>query len=171
MKTGRVEVPRFATAFAVAAAVGWPIAGHTQELTWGLGAARYDLDEVKTVAVGSLEYSMAPFGRLLGGEATVVMAVEPDSGGSVWAGAGLGLRWMVYDQWFTEAAVMPGYNHAGGADADLGGPVIFRSHIAIGRWLTETTAMSVAAVHKSNADLYDQNPGVNTLLLRLHHDF
>ena len=63
---------------------------------------------------------------------------------------------------------MPGYYHAGDNDHDLGYDLNFRSQLALGYHIDDDWAVSLAAMHISNADLGDDNPGANFGLLRLH---
>lgn len=63
---------------------------------------------------------------------------------------------------------MPGYYRAGDDDHDLGYDLNFRSQLALGYRIDDDWAVSLAAMHISNADLGDDNPGANFGMLRLH---
>ena len=52
-----------------------------------------------------------------------------------------------------------------GDGLDLGGPVEFRSSIELFTELTERSRLGLTFYHLSNAGLYEDNPGSNSLVL------
>jgi lipid A 3-O-deacylase len=61
-----------------------------------------------------------------------------------------------------------GAYHNGGSK-DLGGPLEFRSGIELGYEFDNASRASVAFNHISNASIYDQNPGAESLMFMYSH--
>lgn len=94
---------------------------------------------------------------------------ELGGSGSFWAGAGP-VAILPFDRYLLTLSVMPGlYNQSNGLD--LGFPVEFRSRLGIAREINPHWWLGIAIEHKSNADLADSNPGVETLLATVSHRF
>jgi hypothetical protein len=85
-------------------------------------------------------------------------AAEIDSDADLWGGAGLVLTLPLTDAFRLEASFMPGL-YAEGSGRDLGGPVQFRSLIGVSYAIAPGYRVGLAVNHKSNANLYDENPG------------
>lgn len=67
---------------------------------------------------------------------------------------------------YAELHAMPGlYFDNGGFD--LGGPVAFRSGVEVGLEMNSGWRMSLSYDHRSNAGLYDHNPGIETVAFRI----
>ncbi len=87
--------------------------------------------------------------------------------GEVWAGFGATYDLEIGDSgFFTELHFMPGL-YADNGGFDLGGAVIFRSGIEFGYEAANGWRFGVGYDHRSNGGLYDQNPGVETVHLRM----
>lgn len=56
-------------------------------------------------------------------------------------------------------------------DEDLGGPVQFTHHISLYYWFLENLSVLARVQHMSNAGIYDENPGVDMLMLALVYRF
>ncbi|WP_102226725.1 acyloxyacyl hydrolase [Acidimangrovimonas sediminis] len=97
-------------------------------------------------------------------------AVSWDGAGDLWAGAGLVVRYEMKG-WYVEVSGMPGVYHVGSDATDLGGPLEFRSLLGIGYRLTPTNAVMLEIHHRSSADIYSYNPGVNGVGLRFTQRF
>ena len=83
--------------------------------------------------------------------------------GALWAGLGAITTYTSSDQrWFVQFHLMPGL-YAAGRGPDLGGPVAFRSGIDLGWQHPDGLRISLAVDHRSNAGLYDRNPGLETV--------
>lgn len=52
-------------------------------------------------------------------------------------------------------------------DEDLGGPVQFTHHISLYYWLLENLSVMARVQHMSNAGIYDENPGLDMIMLGL----
>ncbi|CUH50164.1 Lipid A 3-O-deacylase (PagL) [Ruegeria atlantica] len=66
---------------------------------------------------------------------------------------------------------MPGYFSKSEELNDLGGSFQIRSLLGVGYTLNSGNKVSVAITHKSNASTQQENPGVNSVLLRYHLAF
>ena len=87
--------------------------------------------------------------------------------GEAWLGAGFTYlvqprEWPVY----AEFHLMPGL-YASGGGADLGGPIEFRSGLELGYETSRGLRIGLGVDHRSNAGLYDFNPGLETVHLRV----
>ena len=103
--------------------------------------------------------------------APVWQGFQPVVGGSLssrreaWAGAGLAYTWRGSDSsTFVRAAVMPGL-YSRGNGRDLGGPVMIRSSLEAGWSLRAGGELAIGLSHRSNAGIYAQNPGLDTLYI------
>ena len=74
-------------------------------------------------------------------------------------------------RWFVKFSEMPGLYHNGSDTTDLGGPVEFRSLLGLGYHLTPASDLMLEVHHRSSADLYRYNPGVNGIGLRFTRRF
>lgn len=95
------------------------------------------------------------------------VGVSVASGGAAWIGAGVlytidGKDGGAYFQ----GSVIPGL-YAQGDGNDLGGPVEFRSGVEIGYEARSGIRYGLSFDHRSNAGLYDDNPGLETLQFRV----
>jgi len=52
-------------------------------------------------------------------------------------------------------------------DEDLGGPVQFTHHISLHYWFLENLSAVARVQHMSNAGIYDENPGLDMIMLGL----
>ena len=95
---------------------------------------------------------------------------EVDTDGAVWGGAGPILRLALTERWRLEGSVMAGLYEEGDG-VDLGGAVNFRSRIGITYAVTPAWRVGVAFSHKSNAGIYDENPGVERFVAQVVYGF
>ncbi|MBI6630509.1 acyloxyacyl hydrolase [Pontibaca salina] len=151
-----------------AAMIAAPLAAPAQEVILGAGFTDFSADEAQDTAVISLDYHHRPFlsnGRFdlgLGG------ALEIDAEADAFAGLGLVARYGFAERWFVNASVMPGAYFSARLSNDLGSTFQIRSLLGIGYELSDSSSLSLAISHKSNASTGDKNPGVNALTLRWH---
>ena len=87
--------------------------------------------------------------------------------GDVWVGVGHSYTLALEDSgFFAEVHAMTGvYHHSGGPD--LGGPIEFRSGAELGYRWDSGWRLGASYDHRSNAELFAQNPGVETVQIRL----
>ena len=107
----------------------------------------------------SMRYDFArmigPFGQAVG------LSWGEESGSWV----GYGWTWGTTfgkSPFYTELHAMPGL-YAAADDFDLGGPIEFRSGIELGYENRNGWRYAVSYDHRSNAGIYDENPGVETV--------
>lgn len=119
----------------------------------------------------ALEYRAAPYAELSWAKLSLAGRVSYDNGKTLWVGAGLHTETDMGNGWFIEGAFMPGYYDFTDAKDDLGSHLEFLSSFGVGHKLSETTAISAAVYHMSNASLGTINPGRNTVALRFIQSF
>ena len=91
-----------------------------------------------------------------------VLGASVASNGSGWVGAGSAVTWRAqHSGLFFRTSVMAGL-HRRGAGRDLGGPVQFRSAVDVGLLHRNGMEFGIGADHRSNANIYTANPGLNT---------
>jgi hypothetical protein len=56
-------------------------------------------------------------------------------------------------------------------DEDLGGPVQFTHHISLHYWFLENLSAVARLQHMSNAGIYDENPGLDMIMLGMIYRF
>ncbi len=84
--------------------------------------------------------------------------------GAIWIG--IGAKWTATaDRFFFEASLLPGLT-ARGDGPDLGGIVHFRSAIAVGYLFDSDATLALTLDHRSNGDLFETNPGMDTVGIR-----
>ncbi|KPQ08248.1 MAG: Lipid A 3-O-deacylase (PagL) [Rhodobacteraceae bacterium HLUCCA12] len=85
--------------------------------------------------------------------------------GEGWVGAGLAYTWRAAQQpGFLRVAVMPGLYRQGNG-RNLGGAIEFRSSLEVGLRLRSGGEVALGVAHRSNAGIYNTNPGLNTAYL------
>lgn len=142
------------------------------EFVLGLG---YDdvLDQTDTQA-GALivEYHADPFFAGSRAGYSLAGAAQIDGDGDVFVGVGVYALWSIGEgPWFVEGSFMPGYYDQGSGGTPLDGNLQFRTLLGVGYKLTDSSRISLAIDHKSNADIEDTNPGSETLVVRYTFDF
>ena len=84
--------------------------------------------------------------------------------GAIWVGIGAMRKTNIYKNFNFNFSLFPGlYIENGGPD--LGGIIIFRSGVEMEYKINESSSISIGVDHRSNADIYDYNPGMNTFRL------
>ncbi len=142
-----------------------------QSVILGAGYSDFSDNQADDHAVFSLEYHHSPFYEATRLSATWGSALTVDEAGNVHVGIGLVGYYSFAERWFVEGSVMPGYFSESDQLNDLGGEFQIRSLLGVGYTLDNGNKVSVAITHKSNASTNDDNPGVNSVLLRYHWAF
>lgn len=153
---------------ALFAGLSTPPAQADPEVLLGVGWNGVESDYGAVAAM--LEGRTAPLLAIHGVELRLGAAGEIDTDGDVWGGAGLVVTMPFLDRFRLEASFMPGL-YAEGSGRDLGGPVQFRSLIGLSYAVAPGYRLGVALNHKSNAKLYDDNPGEDSVLAFLAVSF
>ncbi|MFW2589046.1 acyloxyacyl hydrolase [Sagittula sp. SSi028] len=102
-----------------------------------------------------LPYKRGPFGEAIG--------LSVAEGGETWIGFGHTYKMQLGSTpIYGELHAMPGlYFDNGGFD--LGGPIEFRSGVEVGWEARNGLRMALSYDHRSNAGIYDENPGIETV--------
>ena len=149
----------------------WAGVAQAGDWVFGLGATDFSFDEAENDFLVEVEYHYDPFRQFLGADLSFALAATAHGNGDLFLGAGLSAYRLFSNGWFVENSFMPGlYLNADDA-TDLGSELEFRSLLGVGRQFNESTAISLAFSHKSNASLGRINPGVNSYSLRLRKTF
>ncbi len=146
-------------------------AAYAQTIIFGAGYSDFSDSDADDEAAFSLEYQHRPFYEATRVSATWGSALTVDTAGDVHIGIGLIGFYTFADRWFVEGSVMPGYFSEGDSLNDLGGEFQIRSLVGLGYTLNNGNKLSFAITHKSNASTQDDNPGVNSALVRYHYAF
>ena len=87
--------------------------------------------------------------------------------GGLWVGLGETTTYTTpNERWYAQFHLMPGL-YAEGDEVDLGGPILFRSGVEFGYQNGEGVRMSLSFDHRSNAGIYSDNPGLETVQFRV----
>ncbi len=128
-----------------------------------VGAGYYDVFQNDFgSAVVSGKYMGKPF---LWNVVRPVAAAFANADGAVYGGAGIAFDFSVADNWYVTPSVTIGAYSDGSDSKDLGGALEFRDGIEIGYKCDNGSRIGLELVHLSNAGIYDNNPGVEMLLL------
>lgn len=126
-------------------------------------AASYDaFDSDDHAAEIGIEYRFAPVETFYNLIPTIGASITAD--GAYWAYAGARYDWSFANNWvLTPHLAVAAYEDGGGAD--LGYGMEFRTGLDIGYQLTADSRLSLGYYHMSNADLGDDNPGADSVLM------
>ena len=93
-----------------------------------------------------------------------IVGVMANTDEAVYGYAGLHWDIAIMPQWYISPNFTAGaYSH--GESKDLGGAIEFRSGVELAYEFTNRHRLGVAFNHRSNASIYDRNPGVETLMM------
>lgn len=125
--------------------------------------ASYDaFDSDANAAEIGVEYRFAPVESIYNLIPTIGASITSD--GAYWAYAGARYDWSFASNWvLTPHFAVAAYEDGGGAD--LGHGLEFRTGLDIAYQLTDESRLSLGYYHMSNADLGDENPGADSILM------
>lgn len=95
------------------------------------------------------------------------VAVDVNSDGGVWGGVGLAADLDLTNKVVVTPSFAPGL-YSDGDSKDLGGALEFRSGIEVAYKFQNAQRIGLELTHMSNADIYDENPGVETVSVNWH---
>lgn len=125
----------------------------------------FDSDE--SAAELGIEYRFAPLESLFNLRPTLGVAINND--GSYWATAGVRYDYAINTKWvLTPHFSVVGYED--GAGLDLGHGLEFRTGLDLAYRLTDVSRLALGVYHMSNADLGDDNPGSESIILTYSFD-
>ena len=147
----------------------------------GWNIQRADVAGQLTVSTGIVQYQGQTHGQELRFTRTLpkwkrfnpVLDFSVTDKGGAWLGLGL------YQQFDFDLAGVPVYAgfsfapgvYAQGGDVDLGFPIEFRSGVEIGVRFAENWRVSLSYDHRSNGDIKQWNPGMESIQLRISRQF
>ena len=105
-----------------------------------------------------LGHKRGPFGRALG--------FSVGENGETWIGFGQTYDFELGGGLYGELHSMPGL-YADNGGFDLGGPIEFRSGIELGYENRRGWRYAISYDHRSNAGIYEKNPGIETVQFRI----
>jgi hypothetical protein len=149
--------------FALAAAI-FAISTSAQAYDEGtvvLGIGYTEPFDTKHAVIGGVEYRSASYApeQFFGvGNVSWIAGAEYDNDDSGYAYAGLLYDWAVTDSISIVPSVAAGL-YKQGDGKDLGGAFEFRDTIEVNYKLTENERIGLMLSHKSNASIFDHNPG------------
>ena len=125
-----------------------------------LSAGAYDIAKTRSIE-GGVEYRF----RSRGWELVPAVGGAVTEDGAFWAYAGLRRPFRVGPGWRLTPGFAVALYEEGSTGKDLGGPVEFRSSLELSRRLAGGSSLGLAVYHLSNASIYDDNPGSNSVIL------
>ena len=126
-----------------------------------LSAGAYDVARTRPAEVG-FEYRLSSRAWKL---VPAIGGVVTEDG-TFWAYAGLRRPFRIGRDWLLTPGFGVSLYDEGGAGKDLGGPLQFRSSLELSRPLGGGQSLGLAVYHLSNASIYKDNPGSNSVVLR-----
>ena len=138
--------------------------------------ARLEVQDRIAISQGSLQFKGDVIGREVyarydssraNGPFQSIYGVSYSSLGDFWAGAGHSYTMKSEGNGFySELHAMTGL-YVQGSGPDLGGPIEFRSGVELGYEFTSGWRLAASFDHRSNAEIFPLNPGVETVQLRV----
>lgn len=138
--------------------------------------ARNEVPGYTSVSIGETYFQEAHQGEELYFRRDTKLAFGPfqniygasiSNDGEFWVGAGHAWTQPYFDRRaYIQLHAMTGL-YAKGDGADLGGPIEFRSGIEVGYQARNGLRMGLGFDHRSNAGLYSDNPGLETIHFRV----
>lgn len=141
------------------------------DLVFGLGQSGIDSSRQSETTAVQLEYHTGAIRSYSKVSVAAMGVLEYHSGEDVFAGAGPSLLLDIAPKWFVETSFAAGFYYASNDEVDLGGSLQFRSLLGAGYRLSNTSRLTIAINHLSNAGLDDTNPGRNTVSIRYARSF
>jgi lipid A 3-O-deacylase len=89
------------------------------------------------------------------------------SEGAAWVGGGALYTLQGPQAIYLQGHIMPGLYRPGGGGPDLGGSLQFRSGLEVGYETASGLRLGLAVDHRSNAEFYGDNPGLETVQFRV----
>ena len=149
-----------AAVLALSAALLAGPAGAEEGARLAVYAGSYDIAKTRSIEAG-VEYRFRS--RAWGLVPAVGAAATED--GAFWGYAGLRRPFRVGPGWRLTPGLAVSVYEEGSTGKDLGGPLEFRSSLELARRFPAGSSLGLAVYHLSNASIYDDNPGSNSVIL------
>ena len=130
---------------------------------WAVHAGRFDIARDEKPVEGGLQYRFAGF-SLGPFELTPAVGLAATENENVWVYGALRYDFELSARWvLTPTLGVSLYDEGDGKD--LGGPIEFLTGLEVAYRFASGSRLGVWFYHLSNAGLYDDNPGANSLVL------
>lgn len=141
-------------------------ADHNHSLAFSVGAFEaFDNDE--SAAEIGVEYRFAPIESVFNLIPSIGLNLSED--GAYWASAGVRYDYALSQNWvITPNFALVGYENGAGLDLGLG--LEFRTGLDVAYRLTNSSRLALGIYHMSNADLGEDNPGSESVILSYSFD-
>lgn len=134
-----------------------------QQSAIAISAGAFEVfDSEDNAAEVGLEYRFAPVASAFNLIPTLGLAANSDGG--YWGYAGVRYDWQLSPKWILTPNFAAGLYEDGGG-ADLGYDIEFRTGLDIGYQVSDSSRVSLGIYHMSNAELGDENPGSESIIL------
>lgn len=141
-------------------------ADHSHSLALSAGAFEVFDSDQRAAEIG-IEYRFSPIESVFNLIPTVGLNINED--GAYWASAGVRYDYQLNHNWIlTPHFAFVGYEDGAGLDLGLG--LEFRTGLDLAYRLTDTSRIALGIYHMSNADLGDDNPGSESVILSYSFD-
>lgn len=132
---------------------------------WALSFGVYDTaaEDERATELG-IEYRLRPY-KIKGVPLRPAFGIAGTSEGNAWIYGAIAYEWKLGERW----VVIPQTGvslYEEGDGKDLGGPIEFRSGLEVNYRFRGGSRVGLLFYHLSNADIYDHNPGSNSLILK-----
>lgn len=130
---------------------------------WAASLGGFDLTDGSTPEAG-LEYRLAPFAEIRQGTLLPAIGISATGDGNVWLHGSLRFDWEINERWI----VTPQFGtslYESGDGKNLGGLLEFRSGLELTYRFEHGARLGLVFYHLSNAHIYTENPGSNSLVL------
>jgi hypothetical protein len=155
--------PRILVLIGLALAALAPAVHGGEAQGWAVSLGGFNLADDSTPEAG-VEYRLAPFAKVRRGAFLPAVGVSGTSDGNVWVYGSLRFDWRLDGRWTVTPQVGASlYEDDDGLD--LGGPLEFRSGLELTYRLARGARLGFVFYHLSNARIYDDNPGSNSLVV------
>lgn len=143
------------------------MADHDAELAVYGGAFEAFKNDGSAAEIG-IEYRFAPQASLFNLIPTLGIAMNSDGG--YWGYAGVRYDWQLSPNWtLTPHLAIAAYEEGGGTN--LGHDLEFRTGLDLAYHLSEDSKLALGIYHMSNADIGDENPGSESVIVTYSFGF
>jgi hypothetical protein len=143
-----------------AIAVSVPMARAEEGTELVVSAGAYDIAKTRSTEAG-LEYRL----RSRAWELVPVLGISATEDGAFWAYGGLRRSFRLGRGWRLTPGFAVSLYEEGSTGKDLGGPLEFRTSVELSHRFARGSSLGLAVYHLSNASIYDDNPGSNSLIV------
>lgn len=137
---------------------------------FGIGADGIGGQGTESTAI-QLEYHTDPIREYRWGAISGMVVTQVDTDKDTYFGVGLSALSDISEKWFLESSLAVGYYDQGASGTNLGGNLQFRTLLGVGYRVSDTSQISLAIDHISNAGIEKFNPGRETVSIRYSKSF